>query len=132
MINFKDVSLKTYPIALIVSAASIYLFTQPNYYPSIHLGPVFAYLIALIIQLIWLIVMFSFRQWKCLKIGVVFVTINLIGVLCSAVGVAFYYFNGEVYGINIDLILGPLIAVVVAVILLVALAVEGVKRRLGA
>ena len=127
MVNARKTLLNSYPIALILSAASVYFFTQPIKYPSIHLGPIIAYVIALTIQLLWLTSMFVVRIWET-GVGKAFVVVNVVGVVCAGIGVISYSIYGEVYSINIDLDLGPLIAVLVAAVLLLLLVLNPAQR----
>lgn len=129
MVSLGKFFLYTYPLALIASAGSIYFFTQPIEYPSIHLGPIFAYLIAFFIQLIWLLFIFSNNAWRHSGVGKAIITVNVLSIIFSAIGVLMYFINGEVYGINIDLVLGPIVAFFVAVALILLLLVKGMVHH---
>lgn len=113
-----------YPFALFGSAACVALIPSPER----GTGIVFAYALASVIQLVWLLLFFSDRFWERTVYAKFSVAINVLALVFAVIAVVAYSINGEVYGINLDLAFGPPIAALIAIILLVLFIIGAVTK----
>ena len=113
-----------YPFALLGSAACVALIPSPER----GTGIILAYTLALAIQVLWLLLFFSDRSWRRASYTKFALAINVFALFLAIIAVVAYSINGEVFGINLDLALGPPVAAFIAVVLLLLLVIGAVTR----